>query len=397
MPIRYLLPCLIFFAIDLLTILPLSAQPVTLLSQDGITVFYEALKIETTKKNDVYQINVTVQTPAEDRYFTTLKGMNVLQDLAVGRYLQIEFTNHTGFFEASNKFIKAAPANLITTDNAMVYRIPSGATMESFTIHVQAGASPEIRATLLVPVQSINNLSLVRASEAERFAGTSPTSKMFLLYEGTDTLLAQRDNIIRFINRNHVPSQATYANNQFIIRRSDAKQDSLTVQFDYLNWSNNIQFVRITGDSFDLSKTKDFKESKPTRYLQFKDADGRNHSARIERTPRNILVANVMMPKNASTSSENGKYSLRLATDGILKLFNNENQQPVWSNLASAAPNGLAVMIVNDQYVLRMMKVAGQTGMADEQGSFLTVGNDGNLKMYRSDGLAVWQSNTGEH
>lgn len=100
--------------------------------------------------------------------------------------------------------------------------------------------------------------------------------------------------------------------------------------------------------------------------------------------------------------SDNGHYALVLQGDGNLVLYRDNHLPALWASGTDGQTATLAVMQSDGNFVLYGVsgRVAGgaiwASGTDGKGGISITLQNDGNLVIYRSDGGAVWATNTDE-
>lgn len=365
----------------------------TLISGETIQVSYTASKTEGGKKKDTWKIDVAVVTPAGDTYFEKEKTGNPITDMAGNRYVKISVKNHSGAFSSGDTYFTAEKANLVTGSTSTVYEIVGSRHEESFTIDVPAGAAPDVHAVVLAELKGVQYLPIVRASPEELSSGTEPLGRMFLVYKELDTLLLQRDRILRFMNAGNQPAETTYSNGTFIIRNNIPVSDSLTATLTYVDWNNRKTWARVKGDGFEISLTGTFADAAYTRDLKMTDNSGEKRIVRLEKAKKNVMVFNVPVAVSALPSSDNGAYSIAIGPDGSFQVRDNAAGKAIWSNMDfAAAPSGFTVAVANGTVTANLLFYKqGANGIA-VRGAFMTIADDGHIRIFRQDGYAMWEN-----
>ena len=386
---KYILSCLIYITCQLA-----HAQQVQLLSQDGFAVLSESSKIDSSKKHDTWKITITVTTPAEDTYFITKKTGNILTDIYLDRFVKIAVTNHAGIFASGDKYIKAESANFVTTGNNAIYVIKSDPYQETFNVEIPSGARPNLQASFIPTFTPLNDIPILKANDAELFAGTSPYSRRFLIYERQDTLLPPRkDNALQLLDEKHKPMTVTYSYDKFhVIGNNKLLKDTLLTAITYLDWENSKMSARITENNFETSKKGDFSDVVAVHELHIKDANGNNQIISLEKLQKNILILGNTYHSDYTCTAANGEYSLNVRQDGNLVLTHTADGHIVWINNMPAKVM-FSTIWSPEKFTVSIAGLSANIGHDNTRPAYLSVTNEGNLILYRRDGLAMWQSN----
>ncbi len=362
-----------------------------LISDKTIQVSYNATKTESGKKKDTWQIDVIVQTPAGDSYFESAKTGNPLTDIANNRYLKISVANHAGVFSSGDKFFTAEKANLVTSSTTTVYEITGSEHRESYAFDVPTGSTPDVHAELLAELKDLKYLPIRRASPEELSTGTQV--RMFLIYKELDTMLLQRAAVVRFMNAKNKPAQATFGNGGFLVRNDGSATDTLTATLVYSDWNNRKTTARVMGDHFEISLKGNSSDAQQASELQLLSVDGEKRLIRLEPVKKNVMLFNMAVPANALPKSDNGTYSLVMGNNGSLQVKDNSTSQVVWSHTdVAAAPSGFTVQTINDSVMVNLIFYKQDPNGIPERGAFMTIGDDGHLRIFRGDGYAMWEN-----
>jgi hypothetical protein len=361
-----------------------------LISEKTVEVSYKATKTESSKKKDTWQIEVTVQTPSGDTYFEKGKTGNPLTDMANNRYVKISVPNHAGVFSSGDKYFTAEKANVVTSASTAVYEIIGSEHRETFTFDLPTGVAPEVHAQLLADLKDRQYLPIAQATPEELSTGMQ--TRVFLMYKELDTMLLQRDPVLRFMNSKNKPAQATYGNGAFLVRDNTSTADSLTGTLTYSDWNNRKMTARVAGDGFETSLKGTFADTEHVMELKMKDPGDEKRLIRLEKIKKNVLVFNQRVPASALPVADNGAYSMVIGNNGALQIKNNGTGAVVWSNTDfGSAPSGFLATVENHNVKVNLVFYKQNANGIPERGAFLTLSNDGHLRIFRSDGYAMWE------
>lgn len=113
-----------------------------------------------------------------------------------------------------------------------------------------------------------------------------------------------------------------------------------------------------------------------------------------ESKTKDSLGANGSLGANQSITSQNGKYTLIMQSDGNLVIY--KQGKAIWATNTQGKGGTWVVMQTDGNFVIYtpQSKPVWATNTRGKGGSWIVMQNDGNLVMYTSKNKAVWASNT---
>jgi hypothetical protein len=152
---KLLVPCFIL-------LLSVSAYGQELASKNGLTISYEASKIETVKKFDKWNVKLIINnTTGSDLFFSAMPTGLMLD----APYTKIDVPNAKGLLTVNLKYLNAKIVNDVKSFNGRgVFKIPAGTTTEDFTTSVAIGEVPVIKGALLITPVSYNEVTTGQAT-----------------------------------------------------------------------------------------------------------------------------------------------------------------------------------------------------------------------------------------
>jgi hypothetical protein len=149
----------IFFTCSVAILLCMSAYSQELASKGGLTVSYEASKIETTKRADKWSIKVIINnTTGADLYFSAMLSSNAISLDAP--YVRIDIPNAKGILATNLDYVRAPMVEGVLTPNKRpVFKIPSGILAKDLTTTVAIGEVPVVKGSILIDPKSLSEVT----------------------------------------------------------------------------------------------------------------------------------------------------------------------------------------------------------------------------------------------
>jgi hypothetical protein len=279
----------------------------------------------------------------------------------------------------------------MSEDNGLIFQVVNGPGL-AFDVMMPTGQVPDVKASFNRTFVSLSELNLIRASDQDQFAAAFPQSRMFVTYAELDTLLPHRDRTIHYMNPDKQLEAASYSNGLFVIQVQGSEK--VTAQIDYVDWNDAKTSARIAGDHFEISRSGNFDDAMVVSELRYKDDHGNNKRAIVEKMAKHLLLGGDKLLPGQSRVSSNGKYTLKMQTDGNLVLYD-QDSQVMWATNTNGNLVIMADMQRNGNFLLTTVGPPAWQSKTKEEGSYLSVTNNGNIVLYRPDGLGIWQSNSG--
>jgi hypothetical protein len=137
-----------------------------LASKGGLTVSYEASKIESTKKADKWSIKILINnSTGADLYFTAMLSTNAVSLDAP--YVRIDIPNAKGLFATNLDYLRAPMVEGVLTSNKRpVFKIPASGLAKELTTTVALGETPSVKGTILIDPKSLGDVTSQTASTA---------------------------------------------------------------------------------------------------------------------------------------------------------------------------------------------------------------------------------------
>lgn len=372
------------------------AQPTVLVEQNGIKVSYEATMVEEDKKNDKWKITVTVDNDAPQDIVFVPGGAPASSSIMAtpppaGSYLKVEVANKKGMLTIGDQHFGGEKVDYLTADGSGLFKVPRGRRTESFKTGVEKGAKPELKATFLANIKSIDAVEILKVKAGEAI---SPNSS-FMIAQNGNFAAAREDAVIKYLNWDNMPMMATYGGGKFNVSSNADFSNPRVEEFIYLlGWDKSRLSAKVNGTAFMMYRNGDQSLGFTDAQLNFSGADGYNNSARIKPANQNKLVGGDILVVGERRSSRNGNYYVTFQNDGNVVLYNRTGSA-LWSTATNGKPTASFTMQTDGNLVAYQSDGVPiwSSGTAGS-GNYVVVQDDGNLVVYRSDGMGIWASRT---
>jgi|GEM_PF-3560013 len=361
------------------------SQPTTILDQAGLKVSVESKKIEEEKNHDRWEISIVAENSSPTEIDFT--GPN---DAAGIPYIKVDVPNKKGLFTVGIFELRGERTGLITSNGAVVYRVPQTVRNEKFNTNVEKGATPEIKAALLITPHTLTDFDILRANSADAMNGSRP-----FLINGSNAGYQQSDPTLKFLNWDMQQMAASLNGNQFRIGTNGDFSNATTFgSINVLAWDRSKINASLdaTGNGFMVYGNGNIGAAHAEPALNFVGWDGYNYTARLGMAANNLVANGQRLLPGDVRRSRNGVYTLAFQTDGNLVLTNRNNNFVVW---ASATNNrNAANCTLQSDGNLVIFSATGQmlwsSATSGSYGAYLVVQDDGNMVLYKPDGNGAW-------
>jgi hypothetical protein len=370
-----------------------NAQPVVLSEQAGIKVSYEATKIEEDKKNDKWQITITIDNDApQDIVYTGAVTYDQYSNKPImPNYLKVETPNKKGIFNVGEQLFAGESAGFIAGDGSTIFRVPKGRKIQSFKTAFEKGEAPQVKASFLANIRTIDAVDVLKAGEE----ASSGAGRSFLI--GQNGVLSQmrEDAVLKYMNWENVPMMATWSGGRWnVSANSDFSNPQTAEVINVQAWDKGRLSVKVEGNGFIIYRNGDPSLGFTDLQVNYFGSDGYNQSAKLKPSINNKLMTGERLVSSERRTSRNGNYYLILQMDGNVVLYNRANQ-PLWATNTNGKPVANFTMQTDGNLVAYQSDNAPVWSSATSgSGNFLVVQDDGNVVVYRNDGFGVWATKT---
>jgi hypothetical protein len=365
------------------------SQPNTILDQSGLKVTVDSKKIEEEKNHDRWEISVMAENSSPTDLFFT--GPN---DAAGSPYIKIDVPNKKGLFTVGIFELRGENTGMLTSDGSVVYRVPQGTRKEKFNTNVEKGATPEIKAAMLITPHSVNDFDVLHANAMDAMNGSRP-----FLITGTNSTFQQSDPTLKFLNWDMQQVAASVNGTQFSIAPNGDFNNATTFgSINILGWDRTkiTASIDAAGNGFMIYRNGNIGAAQMVTSLNFVGWDGYNYTASLGVAANSTIASGQRLLPGEVRHSRNGIYSLTFQNDGNLVLTNRNNNFVIWSSGTNNKNASNCTMQSDGNLVIN--STTGQTlwssSTSGSMGAYLLLQDDGNVVIYKGNGNGAWCTRT---
>jgi hypothetical protein len=365
------------------------SQPSVILDQSGLRVTVESKKIEEEKNHDRWEISIVAENSSPTEIF--FMGPN---DAAGSPYIKIDVPNKKGFFTEGIFELRGERTGMLTSDGSVVYRVPQNIRNEKFNTNVEKGATPEIKAGMLITPHNVTDFDVLRASPMDVMNGSRP-----FFINGPNSGYHQSDPALKFLNWDMQQVAASLNGNQFSIApNGDFTNATSFGSINILGWDRSkiTASIDAMGNGFMIYRNGNIGAAQAEPSLNFVGWDGYNYTARLGVAANNTVANGQRLLPGEVRRSRNGLYSLAFQNDGNLVLTNLNNNFVIWAS-GTNNKNASNCMMQSDGNLV-IYSASGQTlwssSTSGSNGAYLLLQDDGNVVIYKPDGNGAWCTRT---
>jgi hypothetical protein len=365
------------------------SQPNTILDQSGLKVSVDSKKVGEEKNHDKWEISIVAENSSPTEIFFTGPI-----DAAGSPYIKVDVPNKKGLFSVGMFELRGQSTGMLTSDGSVVYRVPQNIRNEKFNTHVEKGATPEIKAAMLITPHNVTDFDVLHANPTDAMNG----SRSFLI-SSTNSTSQQSDPTIKFMNWDMQQVAASVNGTQFSIAPNGNFGSATTFgSINILGWDRSKISASLDpkGNGFVIYRNGNIGTAQEVSSLNYVGWDGYNYTASLGVAANNTITNSQRLLPGDVRRSRNGVYSLMFQNDGNLVLTNHNNNLVIWASGTNNKNAANCTMQSDGNLVIS--SATGQTlWSSSTNGSgnaYLLVQDDGNVVIYKGDGNGAWCTKT---